>query len=149
MFKNLCPFFFSLFFSCIAISNAAEPVTSNCNWKPTDSKVFAELVQDKSPSLCTASRPNDCDELLVAEKGRTHIYSLPNASCKSEFFLVFRDQVSAVDFYPDRSGNYTDFVKIIYSSKLLNKEISGWVEMKRFCRLNANNHCPANDLKPK
>jgi hypothetical protein len=139
----------SFFFSSHAIS--VEPVVSNCSWKPSNPSALKMLTQSKEPSFCTQSRPDDCNELLVSEKGRTYLYSLPDQSCKSEIFIVYRDQVSAIDYYPDISGTYSNgnFVRIVYSSKQLNKEISGWVELKRLCRLNANGHCPRNNLKPK
>jgi len=137
-------------FACI-YANSTEPVTSNCSWKPGGSKVFKTLTENKQVTLCTQSRPDDCDELLVSEKGRTYFYSLPNLSCKTDIFIVHRDQVSAIDYFPDTSGSSIDgnFVRVVYSSKHLNKEISGWIELKRLCRLNANGHCPTNNLKPK
>ena len=149
MSKNSFLIALSIFFSSHAIS--AEPVTSNCSWKPSNPAVLKKLTENKEPSFCTQSRPDECDELLVSEKGKTYLYSLPDQSCKSEIFIVYRDPVSAIDYYPDTSGTYSDgnFVRVVYSSKQLNKEISGWVELKRLCRLNTNGHCPTNNLKPK
>lgn len=115
--------------------HAAEPIKSNCSWKSDDNKLIADLSKEVAPSSCTASRPDDCDELRVKEKGRTYFYSLPHQSCKSDIFIVYGDQVTAVDYFPDRTGVFTDYVRVVYSSKILKKEISGWVEMKRLCRL--------------
>ena len=137
-------------FFCLNVYSA-EPVISNCSWKPSNPDLMKKLNEIKEPSFCSQSRPDDCDELLVVEKGKTYFYSLPNQSCKSEIFIVHRDQVSAIDYFPDKSGSYSNgnFVRVVYSSKHLKKEIIGWIELKRLCRLNANGHCPSSNLKPK
>ena len=124
--------------------------TSN-QYKELSSVSWKKLNEIKEPSFCSQSRPDDCDELLVVEKGKTYFYSLPDQSCKSEIFIVHRDQVSAVEYFPDKSGSYSNgnFVRVVYSSKQLKKEIIGWIELKRLCRLNANGHCPSSNLKPK
>ena len=146
--KKIKYFIVTICFVCL-YANSAEPVTSNCSWKPSDPAIFKRLIEYKESQLCTQSNPDECDELLVSEKGKTYLYSLPNLSCKSDTFIVHRDQVSAVDYFPNSSHNDGNFVRILYSSRQLKKEISGWIELNRLCRLNANGHCPTNNLRPK
>ena len=129
------------FFSLSAIG--AESISSTCEWKPKAPVTLSELQKNKDPAFSSASNPSD-DEFKVSVKGRTYFYSLPDKSCKSEVFIVSGDKVSAVDYYPIRTGVFTDFARVIYDSKSMKKQISGWVEMSALCRLNANNVCPSN-----
>ena len=132
-------------------SYSAEPVTSNCNWKPADKNLLINFYKKKEKNFCSQNGSDDCDNFLVAEKGPAYLYSLPNQKCKSETFIIFRDVVAALDYFPDRSGAFSDgnYVQIVYNSKKLNKNISGWIEMRKLCRLNFAGYCPSNDLTPR
>ena len=130
------------------LASAAELVQSDCVWNPAPPVTVTELQDNREPKLNTATNPSD-DEFLVKEKGRTYFYSLPNKSCKSQIFIVQRDSVTAIDYFPDRSGSWTDFARLRYYSKVMKKEISGWIEMKNLCRTNANGICPENGLSAK
>ena len=115
---------------------AAEYVTSNCDWRPKAPVTLNELQKNKDPVFSSPSNPSD-DEFKVVVKGRTYFYSLPDKSCKSEVFIVNGDRVSAVDYYPIRTGVFTDFARVHYYSKSMNKNISGWIEMNSLMRLTA------------
>ena len=132
-------------------SYSADPVTSNCNWKPIDKSLLSDFYKKKEENFCSKNWSDDCESFLVAEKGRAYLYSLPNKKCKSETFIIFRDVVTALDYFPDRSGVFSDgnYVHIVYNSKKLNKNISGWIEMRKLCRLNFSGYCPSNDLTPR
>jgi hypothetical protein len=121
--------------------SGAESVTSNCNWKPKLPMTLNELQKNKEVPFQPSWNPND-EEFKVKVKGRTYFYSLPDKSCKSEIFIVNGDKLSAIDYYPDRGGGFTDFARVVYSSKSMKKQISGWVEMNNLCRLMQNGDCP-------
>jgi hypothetical protein len=142
---------FAISFSCLPNAYSVELVESSCKWKPASEKLLKTLLEPREAPLCTQSRPDDCDQLLVEKKGRTFLYSLPHEDCKSDIFLVYRDAVTAVGYYPDETGAYSDgnFVRVVYSSKKFKKDISGWIQLEKLCRLNANGHCPTNNLTPK
>jgi hypothetical protein len=128
---------------------AGEILSSNCTWKPKLPVTISELQDNREPTLSTATNPSDA-EFLVKVKGRVYFYSLPDKSCKTDLFIVYRDQVSAVDYFPERGGGYTDFARVSYYSKSRKGYITGWIEMDNLCRLNFNGHCPSeNNLKPK
>ena len=130
-------------FFCLLLSLPAfgiELVNSKCDWKPPPPTMIAELTKNIEPKFSTASNPSD-DEFKVKLKGRTYFYSLSNKSCKTDIFIIFGDQVSAIDFYPNRSGIFTDYARVVYFSKNLKKEISGWVEMSNLCRITLKGNC--------
>jgi hypothetical protein len=145
---------FSLFVTLIVILahthlQAGEILRSNCSWKPKLPTTISELQDSREPSISTATNPSD-EEFLVKTKRRVYFYSLPHKSCKTDVFIVYRDQVSAVDYFPERVGGYTDFARVSYYSKSRKDYMTGWVEMDNLCRLNFNGHCPSeNNLKPK
>ena len=130
------------------LANAAELVQSDCLWKPSPPVTVTELQDNREPKFNTASNPSD-DMFLVKEKGRTYFYSLPNKSCKTQIFIVQRDSVAAIDYFPNRSGIWTEFARVIYYSTTMKNEISGWIEMINLCRINANGICLENGLSAK
>lgn len=78
----------------------------------------------------------DKDYLRVMEKGRLYFHSLPHENCKTDIFIIKGDTVQIIDSYPDDDLSFANhYARVIFYSKIMKKDIVGWVKMAALNRL--------------
>jgi hypothetical protein len=123
--------------------HAESIVESDCKWSPPAPRAVAELNDEQA--YCDQKERADFekthqrqDYFLVETKGRTPLYSLPDEQCKSKKFLIQGDLVDLIEFYPTQEFGDSTYARVIYFSKVLNRDVVGWVPSKTLCRLTAS-----------
>ena len=112
--------------------NAAENVNSNCKWSSDNPKQIVQLtslaVVEDSLNAPEWEKISNSVLLKVTDK-RIYLNSLPDRSCKTDLFVVKGDILEQVDFLDDLS-----WLRVVYKSKRLGKDIVGWIEFSGVCR---------------
>jgi hypothetical protein len=78
----------------------------------------------------------DKDYLKVVEKGRLYFHSLPHENCKTDIFIIKGDTDQIIDAYPEDDLSFTNnYARVIFYSKIMKRDIVGWVKMAALNRL--------------
>ena len=78
----------------------------------------------------------DVDYARVVEKGRLYFHSLPHENCKTDIFIIKGDTVRIIDSYPEDDLSFTNnYARVIFYSKIMKRDIVGWVKMAALNRL--------------
>jgi hypothetical protein len=124
----------------------ADDVRSACAWTPprphTVVSLNSEAEARQQGEKSEAQKAADNDYLVIAAKGRSHFHSLPDESCKSDVFLVAGDLVEHVASFP--AEGVPRFMRVLYFSKRLKREITGWIPAASLCRATGSgsfDHC--------